>query len=682
MVEKCRPESNKICYHYHVVNVYKKFLHIIRQHAESLLLYEILMRSIGFIVGSLLVLLFDLAFEGGVSGSGGAGEIFINKDLLGFLEGYRLLFLTLAIFTILYVSLVEIVGLCYISAHEEKGAHILATLRYAVRRAASILHAYGLHVILGIFLCVFFFPIFDIGPAYLRSVAIPSFVTGWIAEYRLLGYAYWLIAAGIAVFIFRSAFTFHIFSLNKKNIVTSIRESWAITRRKVHVRELLKWGVIVPAAISVGMLAVTAGLSYVVLAGINAVTVALIFFFPHGVSLVLYSSWIYLLSTAVSLMIGPILISILSAYLLVRAPGALDAEIIAEAQAFSKKTETDLTAGLNVASNGHMDSRAIVRMLRKPSLVIMLGAISFLTFSYVSSNFLHVYNEKPNRPILISHRGLVSEAQENSIEAFAKFAERFGKAPGNSNSSINVSGNRLGIETDLQTLNDGNVVVYHDESLERLYDIDKKIINIGSADLARLSTSSAPIATMPELLDFLASRRSELCPALLEIKVYADLDSAKNTADWTIAEIRKHHLEACVYLGSLDARIVSYVESVAPNILSNQYVFTKAGDITGLTNVDAISLEYSLANEKTINAIKREGKAVFVWTLDSASVAAEMYAAGVDGIITDDPAAVNAGLDAYEKLRSSTDPQLVTLFGKTFLVDLKDVWQFKLRFPF
>lgn len=677
------------------VNVYKKFLHIIRQHGEALLLYEILMRSIGFLIGALLVLLFDLSFRHA------EGGLLINSDFLGFFEGYRLIFLTLAIFAILYVSLVEIVGLCYISVHEERGAHILAALRYSVRRSASILHAYGLHAVLAIFLCVFFFPIFDVGPAYLRGISVPTFVTDEISRYAFLPYAYGAAAIVIAILLFRSAFSFHIFALNKKDMMSSIRGSWRITRRKTHVAELIKWGVVAPAIISLAMIALTGILSYVVLAILNALTIALISVFPQGVSLVFYASWVYLLSTAISLMIGPILISLISAYLLVRAPEALDFEIIRNAKSFSSKTEQDLREGLNVASNGYLDSRAALRVLRRPFFVIAFGAVSFLVFSYVSSRFLHIYDDKPARPALISHRGTEGTvidshgeqrmARENSIEAFSLFL-RSETARGMAKGIAAP----LGIETDLQSLGDGSVIVFHDADLRRGYGVDRKVIDLSAKDLdAMFATTSAtkasssaagPIAgpadrpaSVADLLGFV--KRSGICPTLLEIKAYEDLASAEHAASSTIAEIRKGGLEKCAYLGSLDRRVVEYAERIAPDILTNQYVYTKAGDIAKAGIADAFSLEYSIANERLIRDLKRSGKKVFVWTLNDRRIAEDMYAAGVDGIITDNPDAVRSAFESYEEFMEHVDPKVVTLFGKTFLIDLKDAWQPRLSFP-
>ncbi len=273
-------------------------------------------------------------------------------------------------------------------------------------------------------------------------------------------------------------------------------------------------------------------------------------------------------------------------------------------------------------------------------------------------------------------------ANENSIEAFAAFLE------GNKNvesvlGTALPNSRRLGIETDLQILRDGTVIVFHDPNFGRVYGIDVKV---GDATLADFdawfgtSTGRSRPALLSELLDFIEDRH--VCPALLEIKAYEGSASAMNAAKIAIEEIKKRDLERCIYLGSLDRQTVSAIEEIDPEILSNQYVYTKAGNIGKIETADAVSLEYSLAGERLVRDLKKRGMTIFAWTVNDASVTERMYAQGIDGIITDNPAAVRKGFEFYEELMTHVDPKIVTLFGKTFIVDLKDVWQFKLRFPF
>jgi glycerophosphoryl diester phosphodiesterase len=61
---------------------------------------------------------------------------------------------------------------------------------------------------------------------------------------------------------------------------------------------------------------------------------------------------------------------------------------------------------------------------------------------------------------LIAHRGLTTQALENTVEAF----EMAGKEP-----SI------YGIECDIQTTSDGHWIVYHDPDFKRLMGINKKV---------------------------------------------------------------------------------------------------------------------------------------------------------------------------------------------------------------
>jgi glycerophosphoryl diester phosphodiesterase len=51
----------------------------------------------------------------------------------------------------------------------------------------------------------------------------------------------------------------------------------------------------------------------------------------------------------------------------------------------------------------------------------------------------------------------------------------------------------------------------------------------------------------------------------------------------------------------------------------------------------AATLHYSVASPEAIDAAHEAGAAVYVWTVDDATVAERLVRAGADGIITNDP---------------------------------------------
>ena len=103
-----------------------------------------------------------------------------------------------------------------------------------------------------------------------------------------------------------------------------------------------------------------------------------------------------------------------------------------------------------------------------------------------------------SRPI--AHRGLHGiDAPENSLAAFGKAIEA-----------------GFPIEIDVRPIDDGTVVVFHDDKLTRMTDLDGYVCNMTKSDLekVRLRNSDERIPTFKEVLEFVDGRT----PLLIEIK--------------------------------------------------------------------------------------------------------------------------------------------------------------------
>ena len=116
---------------------------------------------------------------------------------------------------------------------------------------------------------------------------------------------------------------------------------------------------------------------------------------------------------------------------------------------------------------------------------------------------------------LYAHRGLHSEKDgipENSLPAFAR-----------------AVGQGLGIELDVHVSRDGEVVVFHDNTLKRITGVEGKVGDLTAAELAALSLSgtSEGVPTLREVLALVDGR----VPILIEMKaeVAADREIAKRT---------------------------------------------------------------------------------------------------------------------------------------------------------
>jgi len=114
-----------------------------------------------------------------------------------------------------------------------------------------------------------------------------------------------------------------------------------------------------------------------------------------------------------------------------------------------------------------------------------------------------------------------------------------------------------------------------------------------------------------------------------------------------LAAIRKHHLESRVVLQSFDFRTLHAMKKLAPEIrLSALYTgsprsFVEIGREAG---AQIVSPEFHLVTKEEVTAAHAAGLEVLPWTPNKPEDWAKMVDAGVNGIISDDPAALIAFL--------------------------------------
>ena len=119
-----------------------------------------------------------------------------------------------------------------------------------------------------------------------------------------------------------------------------------------------------------------------------------------------------------------------------------------------------------------------------------------------------------------------------------------------------------------------------------------------------------------------------------------------------LQKIRKHHLESRVVLQSFDFRTLRAMKKIAPEIaLSALYdgLPRRFVDIAKEAAAGIVSPEFHLVTAEQVREAHQAGLQVLPWTPDSADQWDRLVADGVDGIITDDPAALIAWLKGAKR---------------------------------
>src|ERR1019366_452499 len=120
-------------------------------------------------------------------------------------------------------------------------------------------------------------------------------------------------------------------------------------------------------------------------------------------------------------------------------------------------------------------------------------------------------------------------------------------------------------------------------------------------------------------------------------------------ARMVLAAIRQHHLEARVVLQSFDFRTLIAMKKLAPQIKLSALYSGPAKDFVAIGKEAGAGIVSPLAALVTVEQVKAAhaaGMEVLPWTVNTPEEWERLANAGVDGIISDDPAALIAWLKA------------------------------------
>ena len=219
---------------------------------------------------------------------------------------------------------------------------------------------------------------------------------------------------------------------------------------------------------------------------------------------------------------------------------------------------------------------------------------------------------------VIGHRGCPDRAPENTVAAFE-------------NAAPHVDW----VEFDVRECGSGELVVFHDETTERLLGVEGRVAELSLAALGEhgVAGSDEPVATLSEVL---AAVPNEV-GCIVELK-------QTGIADRVAKRCRAVANDVLVSSFSTDALAEYAAVGDAP--LAHPVMDDWE---TGLDRVldagcDAIHPQYELlvAQPDRVAAAHDHGLTVYAWTIRDPEPVDALRAAGVDGLIADDWAYVTA----------------------------------------
>ncbi len=217
-------------------------------------------------------------------------------------------------------------------------------------------------------------------------------------------------------------------------------------------------------------------------------------------------------------------------------------------------------------------------------------------------------------PITIAHRGEPVRHRENTLGSFA--------------AALDLGADW--VEIDLRRTRDGEIVVLHDQSLERLWGVAASVGDVDWAEVARIGQGGVRIPSLRQVL--------EAVPAPLMV-------------DFTRREVVPGALDQVRAAGALDRSLF-----VTGNVAALRELRALSGEARiGLTWTDGeeaplgllaeLRAEYwnpwfGLLSEAGAAAVHEAGRLVSTWTVDETPDMERVVACGADAVVSNQVAAL------------------------------------------
>ncbi len=216
-----------------------------------------------------------------------------------------------------------------------------------------------------------------------------------------------------------------------------------------------------------------------------------------------------------------------------------------------------------------------------------------------------------------AHRGMHGDGiPENSLASFERAAER-----------------GYAIELDVQLSADGEIMVFHDATLNRMTGIDANLADVNAAELENipLDGTEQTIPTLKNALELVAGRvpllietKNEGCAGELEEKLYELMKSyngeyaVQSFSPFSIGWFKKNAPE--VPRGQLS----SGFEGGAMHIAKIKRIMLKKLMTNFLCRPNFISYDVNFIERPVVQRLKREGITLLAWTVRSPGEQADL----------------------------------------------------------
>ncbi len=265
---------------------------------------------------------------------------------------------------------------------------------------------------------------------------------------------------------------------------------------------------------------------------------------------------------------------------------------------------------------------------------------------------LNLRAAEPTRALIVSHRGLLLHAPENTLANFRACLEL-----------------RLGFEFDVQRTKDGQLVCIHDDTVDRTTNGTGKVSNLTLSEIRQLDTGSwfdhkfakEKVPTIEEVISLVATYQQH------DVLIAVDL-KAEDVEQEVVRIAEKHNvLHRLLFIGRTisEPHVRDQIKRASKKastsaVANNPDEFPAA---LAAANADWVYFRF-LPTREQIKAVHDAGKRSFIaGTTVSGNVPdnwTQAASAGIDGILTDYPLELRTTLRKLSK----PDPKAADTAGR------------------
>ena len=226
-----------------------------------------------------------------------------------------------------------------------------------------------------------------------------------------------------------------------------------------------------------------------------------------------------------------------------------------------------------------------------------------------------------------AHRGFSGRYPENTLLAFQKA----------------LFEGVDGIELDVQLTRDGEVVIIHDETVDRTTDGGGPVVSYTLKELKKLDASYIytgkmgfnPIPTLREYFELVKD-----FPIVTNVELKTGINEYPGLEEKVYELIKEYRLEYRIIISSFNHYSVLRMKAIAPELvfgfLSDTWIHNP-GEYTKACKVACYHPSYVQLKQEIVNEIKAAGIVINTWTVNTKEEIYDLYAKGIDTVIGNYP---------------------------------------------